>query len=301
MSARTSPERPLVEQQQEEGQRHHSDGTLDPKVFHRGHDYLGRTMSGAEPVRTSIPGSPQTQLPGVVPPTWVYEVGFRAALHTEQFTAMHAGSGASIGRNVKEMAETQAAKVDRYIAEDRVTKQLELPDGGSVWRINADTGTYRLTIDDVGVEWQCTCPAALRGRQDCAHAWAVLKLMGLEPEEVEPVQVVDTDAGVLELLEDTEDENTPVAAPVLVSDPTISAAPFDKLDTRTRREVDVTDAPVTWRVIETIQHSEAVPKSLRGKPEAILAAMLLGRDWHLGPFEALRQIDVIEGTFGPRR
>ena len=34
------------------------------------------------------------------------------------------------------MAETQAAKVDRYIAEDRVTKQLELPDGGSVWRIN---------------------------------------------------------------------------------------------------------------------------------------------------------------------
>ena len=67
----------------------------------------------------------------------------------------------------------------------------------------------------------------------------------------------------------------------------------------TIREVDVTDAPVTWRVIETIQHSEAVPKSLRGKPEAILAAMLLGRDWKLGPFEALRQIDVIEGTLSP--
>ena len=61
----------------------------------------------------------------------------------------------------------------------------------------------------------------------------------------------------------------------------------------------MTDAPVTWRVIETIQHSEAVPKSLRGKPEAILAAMLLGRDWKLGPFEALRQIDVIEGTLSP--
>ena len=27
--------------------------------------------------------------------------------------------------------------------------------------------------------------------------------------------------------------------------------------------------------------------------------MLLGRDWHLGPFEALRQIDVIEGTLSP--
>ena len=41
------------------------------------------------------------------------------------------------------------------------------------------------------------------------------------------------------------------------------------------------------------------PRRLRGKPEAILAAMLLGRDWHLGPFEALRQIDVIEGTLSP--
>ena len=84
-------------------------------------------------------------------------------------------------------------------------------------------------------------------------------------------------------------EDTPLID-VLVSDPPVPA---------TIREVDVTDAPVTWRVIETIQHSEAVPKSLRGKPEAILAAMLLGRDWKLGPFEALRQIDVIEGTLSP--
>ena len=94
------------------------------------------------------------------------------------------------------MAETQAGKVDRYIEEGRVTKQLELPDGGSVWRINADTGTYRLTIDDVGVEWQCTCPAALRGRQDCAHAWAVLKLMGLEPD---PVDIVTLDTPIAAL------------------------------------------------------------------------------------------------------
>ena len=106
-----------------------------------------------------------------------------------------------------------------------------------MWRINADTGTYRLTIDDVGVEWQCTCPAALRGRQDCAHAWAVLKLMGLEPEQVEPLQVVA--------------EDTPLIDVLVSEDPPVPA---------TIREVDVTDAPVTWRVIETIQHSEAVPK-----------------------------------------
>ena len=77
---------PLVEQQQEEGQRHHSDGTLDPKVFHRGHDYLGRTMSDAEPEESEAKHSGfarKAELPGVVPTTWLLEVGFRAALHTE--------------------------------------------------------------------------------------------------------------------------------------------------------------------------------------------------------------------------
>ena len=34
--ARTSPGVPLAEQQQEDGMRHRSDSTLDPKVFHRG-------------------------------------------------------------------------------------------------------------------------------------------------------------------------------------------------------------------------------------------------------------------------
>ena len=100
------------------------------------------------------------------------------------------------------MAETQAGEsrpVHRPKTES--PNSSNCPMVGSVWRINADTGTYRLTIDDVGVEWQCTCPAALRGRQDCAHAWAVLKLMGLEPEPVEVVHL-DTPIAALDVAEE---------------------------------------------------------------------------------------------------
>ena len=176
MLARTSPGVPLAEQQQEDGQRHRLDSTLDP-LIHRVHEnprenyaFFWRDKSAwfaAKPAprwkhrSVALGGRVPGGTPHRVTPT-------RRTMVEDHLEDL--------------MAETQAGKVDRYIEEGRVTKQLELPDGGSVWRINADTGTYRLTIDDVGVEWQCTCPAALRGRSDCAHAWAVLKLMGLEPE-----------------------------------------------------------------------------------------------------------------------
>ena len=60
-------------------------------------------------------------------------------------------------------------------------------------------------------------------------------------------------------------------------------------------------APVTWQIIDIIQDTDFVPGALRGKPYAILAAMLLGRDWGLGPIESLRMIDVIDGSPHPRR
>ena len=125
------------------------------------------------------------------------------------------------------VAETQAAKIDRYIAEDRVTKVNELPDGGSIWRVNGDGGTYRVIIDDVGVDWTCSCPAGLKGHQDCVHAFAVLTVLGLEPPEPPDIIHLDTpivDVGVFndpanhdategELLE-AFPEIHPVAAPV---------------------------------------------------------------------------------------
>ena len=42
-----------------------------------------------------------------------------------------------------------------------------------------------------------------------------------------------------------------------------------------------------------------MPGALRGRPGAVLAAVLLGRDWGLGPLESLRMIDVIDGSPGP--
>ena len=78
---------PLVEQQQEEGQRHHPAGTLDP-LIHRVQQNPGTDLpSGAEPEEqegTKRSGfDRKADLAGVVPTAWLLEVGFRAALHTE--------------------------------------------------------------------------------------------------------------------------------------------------------------------------------------------------------------------------
>ena len=216
------------------------------------------------------------------------------------------------------MAETQAEKVDRLIESGAVSKQLTLPDGGSVWRINGDTGAYRIQIDDVGVEWSCSCPAGLKGRQDCAHAWAVLKLMGLDPPEVAelPVDmpVQDIDRGSMTVVEPSaatfadranHDETTDEQLEVDVvdddqADVLESGADLAVPDTEPRRDlIDIATAPITWRTLEAVSQTEFVPGALRGRPGAVLAAVLLGRDWGLGPLESLRMIDVIDGSPGP--
>ena len=201
------------------------------------------------------------------------------------------------------MPETQTAKAERYIAEQRVVKVNELPDGGSIWRIDGDGGTYRIILDPEGVEWTCSCPAGLKGHQDCVHAFSVLTVLGLEPPE--PPEVVHLDTPIIDvgLGVFNDPANHDAVEGERLVDETADIVEFLEEPQRTIATLEaptsVTEAPVTWRVIETIQHSEAVPKTLRGKPEAILAAMLLGRDWALGPFEALRVIDVIEGTLSP--
>jgi hypothetical protein len=47
-----------------------------------------------------------------------------------------------------------------------------------------------------------------------------------------------------------------------------------------------------------ICHTEFVPKGLRGSPEKVLAALLLGREKGVGAMTALTHIDVIEGRAG---
>lgn len=47
-----------------------------------------------------------------------------------------------------------------------------------------------------------------------------------------------------------------------------------------------------------IANTDFVPKAFRGKPEAVMAALLTGREIGLGPMTALQRIHVIEGKAG---
>jgi len=50
-----------------------------------------------------------------------------------------------------------------------------------------------------------------------------------------------------------------------------------------------------WKLAQTLQQTDFVPKALRGKPEAILAAILTGAEVGISPMQALAKIHVIEG------
>jgi hypothetical protein len=50
-----------------------------------------------------------------------------------------------------------------------------------------------------------------------------------------------------------------------------------------------------WRLAQRIASTEFVPKGLRGSPEKVLAALLLGHEKGIGAMTALQYIDVIEG------
>lgn len=54
--------------------------------------------------------------------------------------------------------------------------------------------------------------------------------------------------------------------------------------------------PQTVQLAEYIAGTEFVPRGLRGKPAAVAAAVLAGREVGIGPMTALQHIHVIEGT-----
>jgi hypothetical protein len=51
----------------------------------------------------------------------------------------------------------------------------------------------------------------------------------------------------------------------------------------------------TWQLASKLARTEFVPRDLRGKPEAVLACMLTGRELGIGPMQALRDIYVVNG------
>ncbi len=60
--------------------------------------------------------------------------------------------------------------------------------------------------------------------------------------------------------------------------------------------VPLDQAPFTWKTLTAIAGTEFVPKGLRGRPEAMLAAVLTGRELGIGPMASLRGIDMIDGS-----
>ena len=58
-------------------------------------------------------------------------------------------------------------------------------------------------------------------------------------------------------------------------------------------------AQISYKTLSLIASTEFVPGSLRGRPEALLACVLYGRELGLGPMESLANIDVIDGRPSP--
>jgi len=53
-----------------------------------------------------------------------------------------------------------------------------------------------------------------------------------------------------------------------------------------------------WQLAERIAKTDFVSRDMRGKPEAVLACMLTGREMGLGPMQSLRDIYLINGKPG---
>jgi len=60
-----------------------------------------------------------------------------------------------------------------------------------------------------------------------------------------------------------------------------------------------TESERLWKLANAIATTDFVPKSIRGNPPAILAAMMTGRELGILPMRALRQINVIDGRPAP--
>lgn len=66
-----------------------------------------------------------------------------------------------------------------------------------------------------------------------------------------------------------------------------------------RSDPDLSSAPFTYKTLQVIATTDFVPKPLRGNVPAILACVMAGREWGLGPMESLSRIDMIDGRPSP--
>jgi hypothetical protein len=156
-------------------------------------------------------------------------------------------------------------KARAIVAGGGVTIRYRHPSGVAATVAGA-SGGYVVAVD-AGSAW-CSCAATAT----CSHILAVRLVLEAEPDAPDDGEgALEGDAG-----SDGEGGSSLAVRPAAAL-------------------VDLATAPVTWRTLEALSRTEFVPKGLRDRPAAVLGAVLLGRDHGLGPVEALRLVDVVDG------
>ena len=209
------------------------------------------------------------------------------------------------------MTETLEAKATRLFYAGAVTLGEVLPDGSRLYTVTGDSGSHRVVLDrNAGL---CDCRAT---SARCSHVLAaeIASITRKEPSMHEPdtPDLEPEDAGTEPGIDPVEIELGPVID--YETGEVLGGPGSDQIEVLTRTPavpaagpaiangsglVDIASAPITWRTLEALSRTEFVPVALRGRPAAVLGAVLLGRDYGLGPLEALRTIDVIDGSPSP--
>jgi hypothetical protein len=55
------------------------------------------------------------------------------------------------------------------------------------------------------------------------------------------------------------------------------------------------EVEIIWKLAQRLSNTEFVPASLKDRPNAVLAAILTGREMGIGPMQSLQSINVIQG------
>ena len=198
-------------------------------------------------------------------------------------------------------------KARRYLAEGRVHVIA------SSWRgitadVTGDHDVYHVSVDPKG--WACSCPSMTR----CSHAIAVALVWddttdteledGLaeyeEDDPERPFEAVEPAEGYEQarLSHDAGNEPFPEDAEGAGEDTTVDVETGEVLEVAvpSRADFDLAAAPVTWNTLRSIADTEMVNASLRGRPYAMYAALLYGRELGIGPMQSLQHIAVIDGS-----